>query len=412
MQIPYTYEILPNGLRVIHHQDVFSKQSAVSLLYQAGSRYDPHQRTGMAHLFEHLMYTGTRRFSSYDKILQLAGGDGNAFTNQDIAYYYALFPAVNLSSYLELEGDRMTNLRLSQRGLDTQRKVVIEEWKETCLDEPFGDVLHVLCEAIYEDHPYRWPVIGYDDQDIRRINRDDVAYFYQQYYQPGQTILAIAGPQSWTETRESVLHYFGSLAGYPVGSSALTPYNYTKGFQEIIKPVDVSQTVIFIAFMMPGRRDTDYAGLDFWSQWMSQNISSPLYQDLIKKRQWLLDIDVYLTGGMEHGQFMIEAHLLPDSSVDKVLKRIWWHLDQVKNGRFKPGGIQAVKHKRENAFEFQGIHLARKLSLLSESTWLGYPEAYLDYHRQFMGCSISELLAIANKYFVPEQCVTLIYEGK
>lgn len=164
--------------------------------------------------------------------------------------------------------------------------------------------------------------------------------------------------------------------------------------------------------MMPGRRDPDYAALDFWSQWMSQNISSPLYQDLIKKRQWLLDIDVYLTGGMEHGQFIIEAHLLPDSSVDKVLKRIWWHLDQVKNGRFRPGGIQAVKNKRENAFEFQGIHLARKLSLLSESTWLGHPEAYLEYHQQFMDSTIPELTALANKYFVPDQCVTLIYEGK
>lgn len=221
MQIPYTYEVLPNGLRVIHHQDAFSRQSAVSLLYQAGSRYDPAQRTGMAHLFEHLMYTGTRRFTSYDKVLQLAGGDGNAFTNQDIAYYYAMFPAVNLPSYLELEANRMTQLRLSQRGLDTQRKVVIEEWKETCLDEPFGDVLHVLCDAIYEDHPYRWPVIGYDDQDLRRIDRNDVAEFYRRYYQPGEAILAIAGPQSWMETRDALLQYFGSIPGQPAGPVAL-----------------------------------------------------------------------------------------------------------------------------------------------------------------------------------------------
>ena len=191
--IEYQRLILENGLRVIVHEDNSTPLVAVNLLYDVGSRDENPERTGFAHLFEHLMFSGSKNAPDFDDPIQRAGGDNNAFTNNDMTNFYATVPAENLETLLWLESDRMLQLRINKKSLNTQRKVVVEEFKETTLNEPYGDVWHHIGDMVYKKHPYRWPVIGLVPQHIEDAVLEDVKAFFKTFYVPNNAILTVAG---------------------------------------------------------------------------------------------------------------------------------------------------------------------------------------------------------------------------
>jgi len=191
--IQYQRYVLPNGLRLLVHEDHSTPMAAVSVQYDVGSRDESPERTGFAHLFEHLMFSGSKHAPNYDEPLQMAGGENNAFTNNDLTNFYVSLPAKNLETALWLEADRMVNLNINKQSLAVQQKVVVEEFKETCLNEPYGDAWHHLSALSYKEHPYRWPTIGLVPEHISEASLEDVREFYERYYHVGNAILVVAG---------------------------------------------------------------------------------------------------------------------------------------------------------------------------------------------------------------------------
>jgi len=209
--IPYETYKLKNGLTVVLHHDPKRTVAAVNVLYKVGSRNDPPGRTGFAHLFEHLMFGGSENVPDFDEALQLAGGENNAVTGADQTLYYDILPADNVETALWLEADRMARLKLDQKSLDTQKKVVVEEFKETCLEEPYGDLYHHLNDLVYKVHPYRWPVIGERFEHIEEASLEDVRDFYYTYYRPDNAILSVSGGYDNSLIREQIEKWFGGI---------------------------------------------------------------------------------------------------------------------------------------------------------------------------------------------------------
>ncbi|MBK8505818.1 MAG: insulinase family protein [Saprospiraceae bacterium] len=213
---------LANGLRVILHRDELTPLVAVNLLFQAGSKFDLIQKSGLAHLFEHLMFSGTPNVPDFDELIQMAGAENNAFTNSDYADYYSYGPHQNLETLLWIEADRLVNLDVTRKAFNTQQKVVIEELHETCFNEPFGDVWHHLLPAIYESHPYRWPTIGLTEQEVAGIRLKDVRHFYKQYYNVSNCILSVAGNFEIEEAKDLIRKYFSEMSTTNEKSTLLT----------------------------------------------------------------------------------------------------------------------------------------------------------------------------------------------
>src|SRR3954469_6594303 len=184
---------LDNGLRVIVHEDHTTPMAVVNVLYDVGARDEDPDKTGFAHLFEHLMFGGSLHIEEYDEPLQMAGGENNAYTTNDLTNYYIQLPSENIETAFWLESDRMLSLAFSEKSLDTQRKVVSEEFKEHYLNKPYGDVGHKIRELAYKKHPYRWQTIGRELSHIENANLEDVKNFFFKHYRPVNAILVVAG---------------------------------------------------------------------------------------------------------------------------------------------------------------------------------------------------------------------------
>lgn len=209
--IDFTSYSLNNGLTVLLHHDPQRTVATVNVLYRVGSRNDPPHRTGLAHLFEHLMFAGSEQVPNFDDALQLAGGENNAVTSSDYTLYYDVLPAENLETALWLESDRMRRLRFSEKILANEKRVVTEEFRETCLEQPYGDLYHHFNALIYREHPYRWPVIGLDIEHIQQVTLAEVKDFYYRYYRPDNAILCLAGNFDTGRIREQIARYFGDI---------------------------------------------------------------------------------------------------------------------------------------------------------------------------------------------------------
>ena len=203
--------ILDNGLRLVHHEDTGTQMVAMNIVYDVGARDEHPDHTGFAHLFEHLMFGGSVHIPDYDTPLQHAGGENNAWTNNDITNYYLTVPAANAETGFWLESDRMLALAFSPRSLEVQRGVVMEEFKQRCLNLPYGDVGHLIRPLAYQVHPYRWPTIGKELSHIAQATLDEVEEFFYRHYAPNNAVLAVTGHISWDETRRLAEKWFGPI---------------------------------------------------------------------------------------------------------------------------------------------------------------------------------------------------------
>jgi predicted Zn-dependent peptidase len=276
--IKYERHTLQNGLRVLLHHDATTPLVAINMLYDVGSRDEDPEHTGFAHLFEHLMFGGSEGAESFDDPIQNAGGDCNAFTNSDVTNFFSILPAENLPLGLFLEADRMHRLVLNEKVLDTQRKVVIEEFKETCLNQPYGDIWHVLAPLAYQKHPYKWPTIGDRIEHIAASTIDDVARFYKAFYGPNNAICVICGNYDPTTIMETIETYFGQIPARPRPLRSLNVEPPQDDQRRLVHRSDIPTDSIFMAFHMPSRTDNGYYTADLISDLLASGRSSRLYQ--------------------------------------------------------------------------------------------------------------------------------------
>lgn len=369
--VAFERHVLDNGLTVIIHQDPETPLATINVLYKVGSRDESPERTGFAHLFEHLMFGGSANASSFDDLIQLAGGDSNAYTSADITNFYVTLPAANLDMVLWLEADRMHQLTISQKTLSTQQQVVVEEFKETCINQPYGMVWHKLAGMCYTRHPYRWPTIGLDISHIAEARLDDVKTFYGNFYGPNNAIIAIAGPMHPSEVLERVKTYFDPVLHRPVLRlpRLAEPPQVDSRIRE--EKGDYPSSVLYMAWLMDGRNGQDYYAYDLMSDALSLGRSSILYQRLVKVRKICAHADAYITGSEDEGLFIIELRPSAGYDLDAVEAAVWEELQPLQASPIAEHTLQKLKNKNESTVAFANTSCAQKAANLAYYESLG-----------------------------------------
>ena len=299
--------ILDNGLRLVHSQDESTQMVALNILYNVGARDEDPEHTGFAHLFEHLMFGGSVNIPDYDMPLQLAGGENNAWTNNDITNYYLTVPRQNVETGFWLESDRMLSLDFSERSLEVQRGVVMEEFKQRCLNQPYGDVGHLLRPLAYQTHPYQWPTIGKELSHIANATLEEVKAFFFRFYAPNNAILAVTGNISFEEAVALTEKWFASIPRREVPLRNLPQEQEQTEERRLTVERNVPLDALFMAYHMPDHRHPDYYAFDILSDVLSNGRSSRLNQRLVQQKQLFSSIDAYISGSVDAGLFHISG---------------------------------------------------------------------------------------------------------
>lgn len=411
--INFSKTVLDNGLRVIVHEDKSTPLVAFNVLYDVGSKDESPERTGFAHLFEHLMFGGSANIPDFDTPVQNSGGENNAFTNSDVTNFYEVLPANNLEVAMWLESDRMNCLNFSQEVLDVQKKVVVEEFKETCLNEPYGDVWHHLSAMAYQVHPYRWPTIGLVPEHVERATLEDVKEFFFRHYRPNNAIVVVSGNVREAQVQPLLEKWFGDIPPGPAAERQLPPEPpQTEMRSKVIKDAPVPMDAIFLAFRMCGRGEPEYYATDLLSDVLSNGASSRFYQRLLKDRQLFSAIDCYISGTIEPGLFIVEGKPADGVSLEKAEDAIWEELALIRKELTEETELQKVKNKVESSLLFSEMNVLNKAINLAFFELLGDAAKInkeVDAYRQVRR---EDLHHVANYILRKENCCRLIYRTR
>ena len=404
--------ILDNGLKVIIHQDNSTPLVALNLLYNVGARDEHPEKTGFAHLFEHLMFGGSIHIPNYDQPLQNAGGVNNAFTNNDITNYYLTVPGENVETGFWLESDRMLCLDFSQHNLDVQRQVVIEEYKQHYLNQPYGDVWLLMRPLAYKAHPYQWPTIGKDISHIEEAMLDDVKDFFFRHYAPNNAILVIAGNISVKEAQRLTLRWFSGIdkRSIPVRNLPAEPKQDSERKKTVHR--DVPFDAIYKTFHMYGRSNTDFYTADIISDILANGKSSRLYRHLVQEKRLFSELNAYLTGDIDPGLFVVAGKLIKGVKMEQAETEIMKELEKLKQDPVSERELDKVKNKIESTLVFEETNILNKAMSLAFHELLGDAgniNLEIDKYRAVNQDDISE---IAQNLFTSGNSSTLYYKSK
>ncbi len=403
---------LDNGLRVIIHRDKTTPLAAINVLYNVGAKDESPEKTGFAHLFEHLMFGGSKNIPSYDMPLQKVGGDNNAWTNNDVTNYYLTLPAVNLETGLWLESDRMLELDFSPESLEVQRKVVIEEYKQRYLNQPYGDIPLLLRPLAYKVHPYKWPTIGADVKHIEDATLEDVKQFFYSHYAPNNAVLCISGNIEPEETIELVKKWFGSIPSRNVKKRALPEEPEQKEMREVVVVRDVPSDMLQMVFHMCARTDDEFYIVDLLSDVLSNGSSSRLYRRLVKQQKLFTDLHAYVSGDIEKGLFTFAGYVSDDVSIYDAEKAIWKEIDLMKSELVDNYELQKVKNKVESTLTFSEINFLNKAMNLAQFELMGKAEDINGEVEKYNMVKAEDIKRIANEILQIENCSKLYYLSK
>lgn len=405
---------LENGLKVILNQDDQAPLVAFNVLYNVGSRNEDPQKTGLAHLFEHLMFTGTKMAPDFDTPIQMAGGENNAFTNTDITNYYITVPSENLEIACWLEADRMEHLKLGKRTFDVQKKVVLEEFKETTLNKPFGDVWHHISDMCYKIHPYKWPTIGLVPEHVKAITREDAINFYEMHYQPENAIISVSGQFNMDETINMIRKWFGSIKNNSrlKVNQVLQDEMLFSGAQNREIKADVPNDAVFLAYKMPGRAHPDYYAFDLMSDILGRGRSSRLHQRLVKELSLFSNATAYITGTVDPGLFVVEGNLMKKIRPEDGVNAFENELEQLKQEKIPVEELEKLKNKMESSILFSETNISNKAMNLAQYELLGDADMINTQVELYRAVSAEDIQRVANEIFVPENCSTLLYLKK
>lgn len=348
--------ILDNGLRLVHHEDTGTQMVAMNIVYDVGARDEHPDHTGFAHLFEHLMFGGSVHIPDYDTPLQHAGGENNAWTNNDITNYYLTVPAANAETGFWLESDRMLALAFSPRSLEVQRGVVMEEFKQRCLNLPYGDVGHLIRPLAYQVHPYRWPTIGKELSHIAQATLDEVEEFFYRHYAPNNAVLAVTGHISWDETRRLAEKWFGPIPRREVPLRCLPQEPIQTEERRLTVEREVPVDALYMAFHICGRDEADFYIYDALSDILSNGRSSRLTQALLLERKLFSAIDAYVSGAREPGLLHISGRLAAGVTLEQAETAVWEELERLKEMPVDETELEKVKNKFESTQIFGNIN--------------------------------------------------------
>lgn len=410
--IDYTRHTLSNGLILLINIDHTTPLVAVNILYNVGSKDESVDKTGFAHLFEHLMFGGSENIPDFDTPLQNAGGENNAFTNSDITNFYDTVPIENIETVLWLESDRMKQLAFNKKSLSIQKKVVVEEFKETCLNQPYGDAWHLLSDMVYKVHPYRWPTIGLVPEHIEKARLDDVKSFFSKFYCPSNAILAISGPIEVAQTIALVEKWFGDIPAGIKNDRNLPVELPQQAYQKKIQHASVPADNMYMAFRMPGRMDPAFYAIDLLSDIMGDGQSSRLYEHLLKDLKKFAYIDAYITGSIEPGMFVIEGKPADGVSIEEAEELIWAEIEELKKTLIPTDELLKLKHILETSNAFSETSALNKAINLSYYELLGEPDLINTEFDYYNVVTPEDIRKAANDILRKENCSVLVYKHK
>jgi zinc protease len=404
--------VLDNGLRVIAHEDRSTPLVAMNLLYITGSKDEDPSRTGMAHLFEHLMFCGSVNIPEYDLPLQFAGGDNNAFTNNDITNYYLTIPSENIETGFWLESDRMLKPDFTQEKLDIQKNVVIEEFKQRYLNQPYGDVMLLLRPAAYTVHPYRWPTIGMDVSHIQDIELEHIRTFFFSNYAPGNAILTLAGNISPDEAYDLTSKWFGPIPARKILKHQLPAEPEQTGERKIEVIRNVPADALYKAWHMGPRKSDDYYTLDLITDLLAGGESGRLYNRLVRKKSLFSEINAYITSDIDPGLIILSGKLIKGRKILEAEEAVNEVLDELKKIPIPDYEIEKVKNKFESSTVLSNSGILNKAVNLSMFELLGDPDLInqeVDYYRAVTSEMVRDA---AMKYLSPTNCTTMYYHSE
>jgi zinc protease len=362
---------LKNNLTVVVHQDKSTPIACVNILYDVGARDEEESMTGFAHLFEHLMFGGSINIPNYDEPLQLVGGENNAFTTNDITNYYCTVPVENLETAFWLESDRLLSLAFTEKSLEVQRSVVIEEFKQRYLNQPYGDVWLLLRPLAYKTHPYKWATIGKEISHIENASMSDVKSFFKKHYTPANAIMVVAGNIEIEEVKRLCEKWFEPIEAGAKPKRNLPEEPKQTEPRKLCVERDVPANAIYKAYKMCSRRDPEYHTIDIISDILSRGNSSRLYKSLVKDKQLFTEINAYVMGDLDKGLFVISGKLPDNVKMENAEQGILEELEKLKTELISETELQKCKNKVESTLTFSETDILTKATNLAISELLG-----------------------------------------
>ena len=403
---------LSNGLRVVHNHDSATAMVALNILYNVGARDENENLTGLAHLFEHLMFGGSINIPDFDQAMEQAGGWNNAWTSNDFTNFYDVLPAQNAETAFWLESDRMLSLAFSDKALEVQRSVVIEEFKEVCLNKPYGDMAHHLRDLVYTSHPYRFPTIGKEISHIEKVTQDDVIKFFHSHYAPNNAVLAISGNISLEETKRLAEKWFSDIPQREIMPRTYTPEPTQTAPRRKIVTADVPQAVLIKAYHMPGHGHKDYIPCDIITDLLASGRSARFYRNLLMGTDLFTEIDASITGSDEPGYLMLSARLREnsDSAIQQAEETIENEIQKLWNNTITEYELTRTINRFESNNTFSTIGFLPKAQAMAMGEMQG--EDINQITSKYRAVTIEQIQQVAEQVLSPNNCSTLVYNRR
>jgi len=410
--IQFNRFVLENGLRVLVHEDHSTPMAVVNVMYDVGSRDEQPDKTGFAHLFEHLMFGGSINIPDYDEPLQKAGGENNAYTTNDLTNYYCQLPAENIETAFWLESDRMLSLAFNEKSLSVQRKVVCEEFKEHYINKPYGDMWHKMRALAYTTHPYQWMTIGKELSHVENANINDVKKFFFKHYLPVNAILVVAGKVNTDNIKVLAEKWFGNI---PMGEKYVRNLPIEPK-QQKAKVLDIEADVPLDALMktwhMPGRLDNGYYITDLISEILGGGASSRLYQSLIKEKQLFSSLDCHHFGTVEPGLLAIEGKLVKGVKMKDAEDAVQVEIEKIKSDVIRGIELEKVKNKTESVIAFEDMSVMNRANSLAFYELLGDANLMNTELEKYHAIAVEDIKNYSNQLFDDNNSNTLHYYSK
>ncbi|HQQ94145.1 MAG TPA: pitrilysin family protein [Bacteroidia bacterium] len=403
---------LDNKLTVIVHRDNSTPMACLNLLYDVGARDEDETKTGFAHLFEHLMFGGSVNIPSFDEPLQLVGGENNAFTTNDITNYYCSLPPENLETAFWLESDRMLSLAFTPKSLEVQRSVVIEEFKQRYLNQPYGDVWLLLRPLAYKVHPYKWATIGKEIAHIEQASMDDVKAFFKKHYCPSNAILVVAGNVDTARVRDLAEKWFGDIPSGTKSQRSLPAEPPQTEPRRLRVERDVPASAIYKAYHMCSRREMEYYTCDLISDLLGRGNSSRFYKSLVKDQELFAEVSAYVMGDVDKGLFVISGKLRDGVRPETAEAAILSEVEKLKTNIVDERELQKCKNKIESSISFGETDILTKATNLAISELLGDASLINKEISRYRAVTAEQIRDVASLMLNENNCSTMYYLAK
>ncbi len=402
---------LDNGLEVLVHEDKGTEMAVFNMLYKVGSKNESPDKTGLAHYFEHLMFGGSKNVPDFDRVVEKAGGGCNAFTNTDITNYYIHLPAINLETAFWVESDRMWALNLKNSIIETQREVVIEEFKQRYLNQPYGDVMHHVRDLAFTIHPYKWPTIGKEISHIENFEYSDITQFFESFYGPNNAVLVVAGKVTVAEVEKLAQKWFGEIPSRPIPAPTKTvePTQLIKRSKKIY--AEVPSDALYKVFHIPGRLTPGYLECDLITDLLSFGRSSPFEQKLVKGTEVFATCQGYVLGNVDPNLLVISAKMEKGREAEEAEELLNGLIQDFKTKDIPRQAFQKIKHQTEAMKAYESLHLLNRAMKLAYFAHLGNPFYYWEEYDKKVNTPKEAIKEAATRYLDENNASTIYYKS-